>query len=257
MIGPVGSGKSTLLKLASGLYRAKDGRVFLGGLDMSMVKPERLRQLIAYVPQEIRLLRGTLRENLTRGLEDPGDEVLLGAARETGLIDLINGHPQGLALPISEGGRGISGGQKQLIGLTRLLLVKPVLMLLDEPTASMDAATEAKIVALLGKMAADGVTLVVSTHKTALLPLVNRLLVFGNNKLLLDGPREPVLAKLSGKSAPAAAGSKATPAAAGKTAPVAAIPKNRVVAGRNEGKPGPGNEGPNNGEQSNGGKQDE
>lgn len=199
VIGPVGSGKSTLLKIASGLYRGKEGRTLLGGLDMAMIKPERLRQLIAYVPQEIRLIRGTLRDNLTRGIDDPGDEALLAAARETGLLDLINNHPLGMALPISEGGRGISGGQKQLIGLTRLLLVKPVLLLLDEPTASMDAATEAKIVALLGKMAADGATLLVATHKTALLPLLDRIVVCGNGRLLLDGPREAIMAKLSGK----------------------------------------------------------
>ncbi len=199
LVGPIGSGKSTLLKLASGLYRAQEGRVYLGGLDMSMVRPQRLRQLVAYVPQEIRLLRGTLRDNLIQGLDDPGDEALLSAARETGLLDLINSHPQGLALPITEGGRGISGGQKQLIGITRLLLVKPVLLLLDEPTASMDAATEARFVELLGKLAANGTTVLVATHKTALLPLLDRVLAFGNGRLLLDGPRDAVLAKLSGR----------------------------------------------------------
>lgn len=214
VIGPVGSGKSTLLKVVSGLYRPKEGRVYLDGLEMGLIRPESLRRWVAYVPQEIRLLRGSLRENLVRGLDDPGDAALLAAARETGLIELINSHPLGLALPISEGGRGISGGQKQLIGLTRLLLIKPRVLLLDEPTASMDAATEAKIVALLGRIAADGVTLVVATHKTALLPLLDRVMVFGNGKLLLDGPREPVLQKLAGKAAPAAitAGNKAASA---------------------------------------------
>lgn len=199
IIGTIGSGKSTLLKLASGLYRPGAGRVFLGGVDMAMVAPPRLRELIAYLPQEIRLIRGTLRDNLVQGLADPGDEALLAAARDTGLLDLINRHPLGMALPITEGGRGISGGQRQLIGLTRLLLIRPTLILLDEPTASMDAGTEARAVKLLERMANSGATLLVATHKTAVMPLLPRLLVFKEGRLVLDGPREGVLAKLAGR----------------------------------------------------------
>lgn len=205
VVGAIGSGKSTLLKLASGLYRPRDGRVFIGGVDMAMIAPARLRELIAYIPQEARPLRGTLRENLLQGLADPGDDALLAAARETGLIDLINNHPLGLALPISEGGRGISGGQRQLIALTRLLLVRPAVVLLDEPTAAMDAATEARVVALLERLAAAGTTLLISTHKTALMPLCERVLVFQSGRLLLDGPREQVLTRLAAKPAPATA----------------------------------------------------
>lgn len=200
VVGAIGSGKSTLLKLVSGLYRPREGRVFLGGVDMAMVTPSRLRELIAYVPQESRPIRGTLRENLIQGVADPGDDALLAAARETGLLDLINSHPLGLALPISEGGRGISGGQRQLIALTRLLLIQPVVLLLDEPTASMDAATEARVVALLEKRAAEGTTLLIATHKTALMPMLDRLLVFQGGRLLMDGPRDSVLQKLTTKT---------------------------------------------------------
>lgn len=199
VVGAIGSGKSTLLKLASGLYRPREGRVFMGGIDMAMVSPQRLRELVTYVPQEIRLTSGTLRDNLLQGLPDPGDEVLLQAARETGLLNLITHHPRGLALPITEGGRGISGGQKQLIGLTRMILTRPSLLLLDEPTSSMDSATEANVVALLQRMVSGGATLLVATHKTAILPLVNRLLVFNNGMLSIDGPRDLVLANLAGK----------------------------------------------------------
>lgn len=203
VVGAIGSGKSTFLKIASGLWRPGEGRAFLGGVDMAMIAPARLRELVAYVPQELRLIRGTLRDNLILGLPDPGDEALLGAARETGLIDLVNSHSLGLALPIAEGGRGISGGQRQLTALTRLLLVKPAVLLLDEPTASMDAATEARVIALLTRLAAAGTTLVVATHKTGVMALVDRLLVFKDGRLLLDGPREAVLARLAGKTPPA------------------------------------------------------
>jgi ATP-binding cassette subfamily C protein LapB len=198
VIGSIGSGKSTLLKLASGLYRPVGGKVFLDGLDMAMVSPGYLRETIAYLPQDIRLVSGTLRDNVLQGLPDPGDEALLQAARESGLIALIAHHPKGLALPISEGGRGISGGQKQLVALTRLLLARPAVLLLDEPTASMDAAAEANVVATLQAKTAAGATLLVATHKSALLQIVDRLLVMQGGRLVLDGPRDLVLAKLAG-----------------------------------------------------------
>lgn len=197
VVGAIGSGKSTLLKVASGLYRPKAGQVYLGGLDMVNIQHTRLRELVAYLPQDLRLIKGTLRENVLRGMQDPGDEVILEAARQTGLIELINANPLGLALPISEGGRGTSGGQKQLIGLTRLLLSPAEVLLLDEPTASMDTVSEARVVKLLETLGAQGKTLVISTHKSALLPMMDRLLVFANGRLVMDGPRQDVMAQLS------------------------------------------------------------
>ncbi len=197
IIGGIGSGKSTLLKLMSGMYRPAQGKVLLDGVDMALIAPAFLRETIAYLPQEIRLISGTLRDNVLQGLPDPGDEAVLRAASESGLLALISRHPKGLALPISEGGRGISGGQKQLVALTRMLLSTPRLLLLDEPTASMDATAEAKVVAILQARALAGATLLVATHKSALLPIVDRLLVMQGGRVVLDGPRDLVLAKLS------------------------------------------------------------
>jgi ATP-binding cassette subfamily C protein LapB len=200
LIGSIGSGKSTLLKLASGLYRPAEGKLFLGGMDMSQLAPSVVREVVGYLPQETRLFSGSLRDNLLLGLPDPGEEAILAAARRTGLIELISGQPKGLALEITEGGRGVSGGQKQLIALTRMLLARPKVWLLDEPTGAMDSVSEARVVALLRELAAEGVTMVVTTHKTALLPLLDRLIVLQGGRLLLDGPRDAVLAKLSGRS---------------------------------------------------------
>lgn len=197
MIGAIGSGKSTLLKLASGLYQPKEGKVFLGGIDLATLAPAVAREVVGYLPQETRLFSGTLRENLLLGLPDPGDEAILAAARRTGLIDLILGQPAGLALELTEGGRGVSGGQKQLIALTRMLLAKPKIWLLDEPTGAMDSGSEARVVGLLRELAEEGTTLVITTHKTALLPLLDRLLVMHGGRIQLDGPRDAVLAKLS------------------------------------------------------------
>ncbi len=198
LIGPIGSGKSTLLKLASGLYRPVEGKVFLGGMDLVMLAPSVAREMIGYLPQEPRLFSGTLQDNLLLGLPDPGEEAILMAARRTGLIDLILGQPAGLALELTEGGRGVSGGQKQLIALTRMLLAKPKVWLLDEPTGAMDSASEIRVVTLLRELAGAGNTLVVTTHKTALLPILNRLVVLQGGRVQLDGPRDEVLAKIAG-----------------------------------------------------------
>lgn len=201
IVGAVGSGKSTLLRLASGLYRPTQGKVSLDGIDMNMLAPAFLRETIAYLPQEPRLFSGTLRDNLLLGLPDPGDEAILAAARKTGLIELIALHPKGLGLPITEGGRGISGGQRQLVALSRVLLASPRVWVLDEPTAAMDAASEARIVHLLREAAASGATMIVATHKNAILPLFDRIVVLQGGRVAFEGPRDAVLEKLKAKPA--------------------------------------------------------
>lgn len=202
LLGAIGSGKSTLLKLSSGLYWPTEGKVYLGGVDLALLATAVARESIGYLPQDARLFSGTLRDNLLLGLPDPGDEVILQAAQRTGLIELIGGQPKGLALVITEGGRGVSGGQKQLIMLTRALLAEPRVWILDEPTGAMDSVTETRIVHLMREITAAGATLVAATHKTALLPLFERLIVLQGGRILLDGPRDTVLAKLSGRPQP-------------------------------------------------------
>lgn len=213
ILGAIGSGKSTLIKLLSGLYRPSSGQLYLDGVDFTQIATEYVREHVGYLPQDVRLFQGTLRENLTLGLPTPPDSLILQAAAWTGLDSVIRQHPKGLELEISEGGRGLSGGQRQLVGLTRMLLAQPRIMLLDEPTASMDGQTETRVIRhLFQEVAADSV-LVVVTHKTALLPLVNRIIVVDNGQILLDGPRDQVLARLREASTAAqnnsAAGSQA------------------------------------------------
>ncbi len=199
LLGAIGSGKSTLLKLSSGLYRPSEGKVLLGGVDVALLSTASVRETVGYLPQDSRLFSGTLRENLLLGLADPGDAVLLEAAQRTGLMDLIGSQPKGLALEIGEGGRGVSGGQQQLIMLTRTLLAKPSVWVLDEPTGAMDSVSEGRIVNLLREATSSGATLIAATHKMALLPLFDRLIVLQNGRILADGPRDAVLAKLSGR----------------------------------------------------------
>lgn len=196
ILGEIGSGKSTLLKLLAGLYQPQGGMVQLDGIDLKHISPDFLRHALCYLAQDYRLVGGTLRDNLTLGLSDPGDAALLTACQATGLAYLINRNPRGLALQISEGGRGVSGGQRQLIGLTRLLLADAPVWLLDEPTASLDISTEALVLKTLLQQS-KGRTLVVVTHKQSLLTLFDRLIVISQGRVVLDGPRDAVLARLN------------------------------------------------------------
>lgn len=205
VIGPIGAGKSTLLRLLSGMYRASEGRVLLDSLDIDQVSRQFLGEKIGYLQQDHRLFSGSLRENLLIGIPDPGDEVIKKAAELSGLLSVITNHPQGLELPIAEGGKGLSGGQRQLVAFTRLLISQPAVWLLDEPTASMDTATEARCLQVLQQTLKPEDTLVLVTHKTNLLVLVNRLIVIANHQILMDGPRDEIIKKLSTPTVNAAA----------------------------------------------------
>lgn len=196
VIGHIGSGKSTLLRLLTGMYQANEGRILLDGLDIDQISRSLLADKIGYLQQDHRLFNGTLRQNLLVGIPDPGDEAIRNAAARTGLLAAITNHPKGLELMIAEGGKGLSGGQRQLVALTRLLLSQPCIWLLDEPTASMDEQTEQRCLQTLRQTMQADDTLVLVTHKPSLLALVNRLIVIANNQIILDGPRDQIIAKL-------------------------------------------------------------
>lgn len=193
ILGSVGSGKSTLIKILSGLYQPQQGGVFLDDMDMSLVASEFVREQIGYLPQEVRLFNGTLRDNLVLGLPTLSDSQILKAAALTGLDQAIQNHPSGLEINISEGGKGLSGGQRQLVGLTRLLLARPKIMLLDEPTASMDTRLEEFVMRHLFEQLPDDSVIVLATHKAGVLKHVNRIVVMDSGKVSLDGPKQEVL----------------------------------------------------------------
>lgn len=199
ILGAIGSGKSTLLKVLAGLYAPTKGQVLLDGLDIHQISRETLSERLGYLQQDHRLFQGTLRENLLIGMPAPDDDVLQEALVKTGLINLVSSHSSGLDLPISEGGRGLSGGQKQLVTFTRLLLTKPNVFLLDEPTASMDNRQEQRCLQVLRQELTNGQTFIISTHKTALLALVDRLIIMDNQRIIIDGPKQAVLDELRKK----------------------------------------------------------
>lgn len=196
VLGPVGSGKSTLLRLLSGLYQPQEGRILLDGLELSHISRQRVAEQVGYLQQDHRLFEGTLRDNLLIGLPDLADDALYLAARQTGLMALIGNHPKGLELPITEGGKGLSGGQKQLVAFTRLILTQPQIWLLDEPTASMDDDLERRCLAALKDSLTPERTAVIVTHKPSILPLVTHLIVVSEHRVLLMGTRDEVLQRL-------------------------------------------------------------
>ena len=194
IIGGVGSGKSTLLRLMSGMFAPGAGEVTLGGLDIAQIAPEILRRDVGYVPQDMRMLNGTLRENLLLGLGDRSDAAIMAVIDELGLAPMIASHPRGLDLPIAEGGRGLSGGQRTLAHLARTFLADPDLLLLDEPTANLDEAAEARVLEGLKKRAGPGKTLILVTHRMRLLSLSDRVIVLQNGRVALDGETDKVMA---------------------------------------------------------------
>lgn len=196
VIGGIGSGKSTFLKLLAGLYKPTEGRVLFDHLDLQHISRAHISQHIGVVSQNVQLFAGTLKDNLVAGLIGITAETLHQACQATGLSAFVATHPKGLDMPIAEGGGGVSGGQRQLIGLTRLLLTRPAVWLLDEPTSSMDDDTERRTLNVLAGSVAPNQTLVLVTHKASVLSLVHRLVVLSNGRIVLDGPKDVVLEHL-------------------------------------------------------------
>jgi ATP-binding cassette subfamily C protein LapB len=201
IIGTIGSGKSTLLRLLSGILAAQRGSVLVDNMDVTQISRQVISRQIGYLQQEHRLFQGSIRDNLLIGLVDPGDDRINEALTQTGMHAIVSQHPKGLERNIYEGGKGLSGGQRQLLAFTRLLLIDSPVLLLDEPTASMDEYQEQQCIDVLKREATAGKTLIISTHKPSLLQLVDRVIVLANQRLVMDGPREAVLQKLRERNA--------------------------------------------------------
>ena len=197
VLGPVGAGKTTLLRLLSGMYKPQVGEITLDGVDLAFIAKPLLAEQLGYLQQEGRLFEGTLRDNLLVGMTDPGDTILQGVSEQTGLQQAVLAqHPLGFDLPIQEGGQGLSGGQRQLVNLTRVFLRRPRIWLMDEPTAAMDRQLAEHVTQALQQALRPQDTLVLVTHKPEMLTLVNRLVVIAKHEIVMDGPKDQVLRQL-------------------------------------------------------------
>ncbi len=197
LLGRVGSGKSTLNKLMLGLYQPSSGAVLLDGVDIRQFDPIELRRHIGYVPQDVSLFYGSLRENVVAGGGSEGveDEALLQALEISGIGELANNHPHGVDLPVGERGQMLSGGQRQGVAIARAVVHDPQILLLDEPTSAMDHASEEAFKKRLSEYAAAK-TMIVVTHRTSLLSLVDRIVVVDSGKVVADGPKDKVVEAL-------------------------------------------------------------
>lgn len=194
ILGKIGSGKSTSLKLASGLYESQKGNITLDGVDLRQIDPNFLRNQVLLLEQNPRLFLGTLRENLDLARMDgfSSDQDLLQALARFDLLDIIRHHPKGLDMPLGENGLGLSGGQKQILALSRMTMKNPKIVLLDEPTTGLDQLSEIKALRAIAQWVSNKTMLVV-THRPQVLQIVNRIIVIDEGKVVIDGPRDAVL----------------------------------------------------------------
>ena len=181
------------------MYQPSQGSVRYDGYDFNLLNPDFLREQILYLPQEARLFGGTLRENLTLGLPMVAESELAEACAKTGLDQVIAATPWFRAR-ISEGGQGLSGGQKQLVAFTRALLAKPRIVLLDEPMASMDRGLEERLMGLLLDGLPKDTTVILVTHKLQHVRRVDRVMILERGKLVIDGPSAEVMAQMQRSS---------------------------------------------------------
>ncbi len=195
VLGRVGSGKSTLLRLLMGLYQPSSGTLRLDGVDLRQIDPAQLRAQVAYVAQQPVLFSGTVRENLAIARPEASDAEILRAASIAGADLFIRKHPLGYDMLLGERGEGLSAGQRQAIAIGQALVKDADVILMDEPSSAMDDRTEAEFRRGLQPML-TGKTFVVVTHKPSMLELVDRLVIVDGGRVVLDGPKETVLAAL-------------------------------------------------------------
>lgn len=195
VIGRVGSGKTTLQKLLLGLYQPTEGAVSIDGVDLRQLDPADLRRNVGYVPQDVTLFYGTLRENISIGAPYADDAAIVAAAEAGGLTEFVNRHPDGFDMMIGERGESLSGGQRQGVAIARAFLLDPPVLLLDEPTSAMDFSSEQQFKERLKIIAAHKTVLIV-THRNSLLDLATRVIVVDDGKIVADGPRDQVIQAL-------------------------------------------------------------
>ena len=197
IIGRIGSGKSTIQKLLLGLYEPDSGQILIDGIDIKQIDPADLRKHMGYVSQDVMLFRGTVKDNIIYRASHASDAAMIRAAHISGTDEFIKKHPKGYEMPIGERGQGLSGGQKQSIGIARAFLLDTPIMLMDEPTNAMDQITESKLLDKLS-LNLDGITSLFVTQKMTLLQIVERVIVMNEGRVFIDAPKEDALKKLQG-----------------------------------------------------------
>ena len=199
IIGRIGSGKSTIAKLILKLYEPTSGKILIDDIDITQIDPADLRRFISYVPQDVHLFKGTIKENIISSEQHPDAATIINAAQVSGVEEFVRTHPLGYDMPIGERGAGLSGGQRQSVGVARALVQDSSIMIMDEPTNAMDQTSESQLMMKLKRELAQQ-TVIIITQKMSLLDMVDRIVVMHHSKVLLDGPKDSVIKQLGGAS---------------------------------------------------------
>lgn len=194
-IGRVGSGKSTIQRLILGLHQPTEGAILIDGIDLRQIDPAELRRAAGFVSQDVSLFYGSLKENIALGAPFANDQDILSAAELAGVAEFANRHPRGFDMVIGERGESLSGGQRQSVGIARAVLNDSPILLLDEPSSAMDHQSEDAFKSRLRRFGV-GKSIILVTHRTSLLDLVDRLIVLDNGQIMADGPKAMVVEAL-------------------------------------------------------------
>jgi len=195
VLGSNGCGKSTLLKIAAGLYKPTEGQVRLGGADVWELDPQVVNERVGYLPQDVHLFKGTLKSNMALG-GGVNDATLLEVAQLLGIDRMAADNPRSMEMEITEGGQGLSGGQRQLVGLARVFLARPAVWLLDEPSASLDMESENRMFDAIQKWARPTDIILIATHRPRLISLANRVIVMQRGQVKSDGKPDEILQQM-------------------------------------------------------------
>ena len=198
IIGAVGSGKTTIERLLINIYEPSSGSVLIDGTDVRQIDPGDLRRSVGAVQQSPQLFYGSVRDNITMGHETASDMAVLKAAELSGVLEFLKDSPAGLDTQVGERGEALSGGQRQAVAIARSLLYDPPILVLDEPTASMDPASENRLRKRLHHLCANKTTILI-THKGAMLSLVDKLILLDRGRIVAFGPKDDVIRKLQAR----------------------------------------------------------
>jgi ATP-binding cassette subfamily C protein LapB len=201
IIGRIGSGKTTIGRLLGRLYLPTSGDLLIDGIDIRQYHPAEIRGAVGIAGQTGDLFSGTIKENLLMAKPDASDEEIIAAARQSGVDEFVSRHPRGYDMNVGERGGSLSGGQKQAVAIARLLIARPKIVFLDEPSGSMDLASERLLIRQLSQAFDHNTTIIISTHRFSMLELVDRLIVVDQGRVIADGPKAQVIQALQKSSA--------------------------------------------------------